>query len=283
MPAAISPAEELKQLQTELEKHQSEAVSLKARIADITKTAGDIEQKNKDFEKAAAAAAKSLEELRDYADCKRKVLEAKVPKEEIAAKKKEAEDKLKALEKEADDAAKAIAGKEAAVANAKANTAAKQKAFDDVSGRRAKNADLLKDIETLRGAIDKQAANPSRAYFLLLILLDRLEQVKLTKPEDYAKELNDAGAALAEAIRAQRTAEQDLEKARAEEKEKAKAFQDEKAKWIQKTLDAIPAGEPAPPAPPPQQPAQEPAPPAPPPGPEPPVSSGGGGTPTGPT
>lgn len=280
MPAAISPAEELKQLQTELEKHQSEAVSLKARIADITKTAGDIEQKNKDFEKAAAAAEKSVQDLRDYADCKRKVLEAKVPKEEIAAKKKEAEDKLKALKKEADDAAKAIAGKETAVANAKAKVAEKQKAFDEVSARRAGNADLLKDIEALRGAIEKQAANPSRAYFLLLILLDRLEQVKLTKPEDYAKELNDAGAALADAIKAQRTAEQELEQAKTDEKEKAKAFQDEKARWIQKTLDALPAGEPAPKAPPAQQPAQPPQPPPPPP--TPPVDSGGGGT-SGPT
>jgi DNA repair exonuclease SbcCD ATPase subunit len=62
-PHAISPAEELKQLQADLKQLLGEAERIKSRIADIIKTAGDVEQKNKDFEKAAAANDKAVAQL----------------------------------------------------------------------------------------------------------------------------------------------------------------------------------------------------------------------------
>lgn len=243
MPNAIAPGEELKQLQADLENNQAAAAAIKARIADLTRTAGDIEQKNKDFEKAAAATAKTAEQLTEFFECKKKVLEQKVAKDDIKAKKALAEGERKKKEDAAETAAKIVREqKEPALAAAKAKTAAKQKTFDEVAGRRARNAEILKELEALRAAVEKQTDNPSRAYFLLLVMKDRLDELKLTKPADYAAELNAAGAELAEAVKQQRAAEQGLEQAKATEKQTAQAYQDAKAKFLENALATIPAG-----------------------------------------
>lgn len=242
MPDATSPAEILKKLELELDANQRNATRLKSQIADVKKTVDDIEQKTKDAEKAAAGNEENFLKLKEQADCKKRALEPKVPDPKaIEAREKEAAAKLKKLKDAADEARNAIGPLEINVAEAKVVTAWKQREFDEIAGIPARNTEILKEVTALLKQVETEEAakNCSRAYFLVLVILDLLCQYDRRTPEEWAKALKEAGNALAEAARYQRAAEEKLEAAKADEKAKLKAYKDAKAKWVQEALEGI--------------------------------------------
>jgi predicted nucleic acid-binding Zn-ribbon protein len=253
MPDVVSPAEELAQLKQDLEGKQSdtsrlakEVDQLKARIADLSKTVGDIDQKTSAYEKAAGAAGDQLKNLKAYVDTEKTMLKAALEPSsitDIEGKKNAALQKLADLKTGLSAATKKATDADTAYSEAKDATAAAQAAYKAIADLPAANADVIKDLAGLRPAADKQGAANSlgRQYLLVLVMEDRLKAIKTLTPEEYKKELNNAGSALAEASNAHSTAKDELDAAVAAQKQMQKDLDDATAKWRQETLDSIPA------------------------------------------
>jgi len=244
MPDATSPDDALAELEKQLTENQKTADRLKAEIADQKKIAGDVDQKEKDFTKAADDLAKQKKVFDDFVVREKKMLEATVDKNAIQALKKAALDELKGLADKVTDAANAVQAAEKALADAKAATASKQADFDKLAGVPAANAAILKDAASLLDKANNEgkANNFSRMYFLVLVLEDRLKQLDLTAPDDYTKALNQAAADLTAAGNAERAAKTALDAANAALKEAQKNFDAKKASWRDDALKQIPAG-----------------------------------------
>ena len=248
----VSPAEELAQLKQDLEGKQNDTSrlarqidQLNARIADLSKTAVDIDQKTSAYEKAAGAAGDQLKTLTAYVNTEKTMLKAALEAgsmTDIENKKKAALQKLADLKTELDGAIKKAADADNAYSKAKNATAEAQKAYKAIADLPTANADVIKDLAGLRAAADKQGTANSlgRQYFLVLVMEDRLKTIKTLTPEEYKKQLNDAGSALAEASNAQGTAKDELDVAVAVQKQTQKDLDDATAKWRQETLDSIP-------------------------------------------
>jgi hypothetical protein len=251
-PIVVSPAEELVQLKQGLEGKQNdtsrlakEIDQLKARIGNLSKTVSEIDQKTSAYEKAAGPASDQLKNLTTYVYTQRTKLKAALKASSItdiegtlrAELKKLEELKtllLKATEK-ADDA-------RTAHSKAKDATALAEAEYKAIADLPVPNADLLKDLAGLRPAADKQGTANSlgRQYFLVLVMEDRLKTIKTLKPEEYKKQLNDAGRALAQASNAESIARDELDTAVAAQKQMQKHLDDKTAKWRQETLNSIP-------------------------------------------
>jgi predicted nucleic acid-binding Zn-ribbon protein len=256
MPVATLPADELAQLKQDLEVKQNdtsklakEIDNLKAQIADLSKTVGDIDQKTSAYEKASGAAGDQVKDLTAYVKTEKAMLKAAVSTStvtDVEGKKSAALQKLADLKTKLADATKKAADADTAYRKAKDVTVAAQAAYKAIADLPGANADVIKDLTGLRTAADKQGAANSlgRQYFLVLVMEDRLGTIKALTPEEYKKQLNDAGSALAAASDAQTTAKDALDAAVAEQKQTQKDLDDERAKWRQETLDSIPATSP---------------------------------------
>jgi predicted nucleic acid-binding Zn-ribbon protein len=253
MAAAILPVDELAQLKQDLEEKQNdtsklakEMDQLKARIADLSKTVSDIDQKTSAYEKAAAGTSDQLKNLTAYVETGKTMLKAALDEKsitEIQGKKTAALQKLADLKAGLSDATKKAGDADTAYSNAKDTTTAAQAAYKVIADLPTSNADVIKDLAGLRAAADKQGAanNLGRQYFLILVMEDRLNAIKTLTPEEYKKQLNDAGSALAEASGAQSTTKDDLDAAVGAQKQTQKDLDDATAKWRQETLDSLPA------------------------------------------
>jgi len=251
MPDAISPADELKVLKQTLEENQTKSAELakgsehlKAQIADLEKTVKEVDQKKKDFEKAAAGADQKKKELLVYVKREKQMLEATVPHATIQAAKEKADNALTALDGLVTKAATEARTKATELGTARATTAAKQADFNRVAGRAAANDEIFKDLAALRAAADKMSAanNLSKMYFLVLVMEERLGQLDLLTPAEQERQLNVAGAALAAAAEAERTAREASDAATEKETQARKDLETARAKSRQATLDAIPEG-----------------------------------------
>ena len=113
-----SPADELKNLKASLEANQAKDDELgktielqKGRIAELTKTVAEIEQKQKAWDKAAQDAADKRKEFDNYLKVKEPILEAVVPEATRTAllnAKKAAESKVSELAKAVETASAAV-------------------------------------------------------------------------------------------------------------------------------------------------------------------------------
>lgn len=250
MSDATSPAEELQKLEDELEANQKDAERLKAEIAGLKKTAGEVDQKTKDLEKAADDLNARKADLDHFVTREKKMLEEIVDKDAIQKLKKAATDALDALKGKIETAATDVQKASDALAAAKKVTAEKQAAFNKVTAIPATNAEILKDALSLRDKANEagKANSFSQMYFLVLVLADRLDKLDLTTPAEYTKKLNQAAADLTAASNAERAAKEALDDAVAAQKEAQKNFDDKRAKWREETLKLIPAGNGAAPA-----------------------------------
>ena len=253
MPDLVSPAAELTQLKQDLEGKQSdtsrlakEIDQLKARIADLSKTVVDIDQKTSAYEKAASATGDQLQKLAAYVNTEKTMLKAALEPgsmTDIESKKNAALQKLADLKSGLSGATKKVADVNTAYSSAKDATGAAQVAYKAIADLPAANTDVINDLAGLRSTADKQGATNSlgRQYFLVLVMEDRLKAIKTLTPEEYNRQLNDAGSALAEASNAQSTGKDELDAAVAAQKQTQKDLDDATAKWRQATLDSIPA------------------------------------------
>lgn len=251
MPDAISPADELKVLKQTQEENQTKAAELakgsehlKAQIADLEKTVKEVDQKKKDFEKAVAGADQKKKELLAFVKREKQMLEATVPHATIKAEKTKADDALKKLDEKVETAATQAREKAVKLGEARTATAATQADFNTVAGRAAANDEIFKDLVALRAAADKQSAanNLSKMYFLVLVMEERLGQLDLISPAEQEQQLNAAGAALAAAAEAERTAKEASDAATGAEKQARKDLETARSRSRQATLDAIAGG-----------------------------------------
>lgn len=257
MPAGKSPADELAQLKLKLDQKQKDNSEiakdmdrLKGQIASLSKTVGDIDLKTKAFEKAATGAAGQAKDLAAYVHTEKTMLEAALTgqaSQDVRDAKSAALQKLKDLADALESASAAAATASREYTQAQTDTAAAQAAYIAVAALPAANADILKDLTTLRAAADKQGAANSlgRMYFLILLMVDRLAALTPLTPEDYATKLNGVGTALAAAADDETAAKEALNSALADQKDAQKDLDDGRAKWRQDMLDAIPAIAPA--------------------------------------
>lgn len=253
MPDTKLPADELAQLKQDLEGKQNatselakEVDRLKAQIADLTKTVGDIDQKTSAYEKAVAATGDQVKVLTDYVKTEKGMLKCALPASavtDVEDKKTAALKSLEDLKTKLTDAIKKATEADKAYGAAKDATAAAQAAYKAIAELPGANAEIVKDVTALRVAADKQGAVNSfgRQYFLVLVMEDRLGAINALTPEEYKKQLNEAGSALASASDAQTTAKDTLDAAVAAQKQAQKDLDDARAKWRQETLDSIPA------------------------------------------
>lgn len=240
----ISPAKELSELKEQAEVKGKEVEILKARIAELTKTVGDLEKKEKEFEKASASTEQQKKDLECFADTRKPRLEQTVAKAAIVTLKSDATENLDALSQGVTDTQAEVASAAAAHETTKAATAQKQAKFAAVTAIPDSNAQVLKDLLSLKTEADKEdtANNLGRMYFLLLLIEDRLDDLQIITPADYMKRLNDAGSALTAAAKAEREAKDALEQANAALKDAQKKLQDQRGKWRKEVLDAIQPG-----------------------------------------
>lgn len=239
-----SPAKELSELKEQAELKSKEVEALKARIAELTKTVGDLEKKEKEFEKASASTEQQKKDLECFANTRKPRLEQTVAKAAITTLKNDATEKLDALSQDVTEAQAEVAAATAAHETAKAATAEKQAKFAAVTAIPEANAQVLKDLVSLKTEADKEDAanNLGRMYFLLLLIEDRLDDLQIITPADYMKRLNDAGSALTAAAKSEREAKDALDQANAALKDDQKKLQDQRGKWRKEVLDAIQPG-----------------------------------------
>ena len=210
------PADKLSELRQELEGKESEnsklakkIEQLKAQISDVSKTVGDIDQKTSAYEKAAGAIGDQVKDLTEYVRTEKTMLKAALPANivtDVENKKSAALQKLANLKTKLDTATTTAANADTAHGTAKNVTAAAQVAYKAIADLPDANAAILKDLTELRRAADKQGAANSlvRQYFLILVMEDRLGTIKALAPDDYKKQLNEAGSGLASAAGDQR-------------------------------------------------------------------------------
>ena len=215
MPDTKLPADELAQLKQDLEGKQNatselakEVDRLKAQIADLTKTVGDIDQKTSAYEKAVAATDDQVKVLTDYVKTEKGMLKCALPATavtDVEEKKADALTSLADLKTKLTDAIKKATEADKAYGTAKDATAAAQAAYKTIAELPGANTEIVKDVTTLRVAADKQGAVNSfgRQYFLVLVMEDRLGAINALTPEEYNKQLNDAGTAVSQASAAQ--------------------------------------------------------------------------------
>lgn len=252
-----SPADELKDLKASLEANQAKDNELgktielqKGRIAELTKTVAEIEQKQKAWEKAAQDSADKKKELENYRKLKVPIVEAVVPeptRTELLNAKKAAETKLSDLAKAVETASATVDAQAQAYATAKAATASRQREYTALTNLAAQNEARLKDLATLRADADKAAAanNMARMFVLLVFIDDGLKKLQLPSAAEYLAQLNKAGSAVAAAGQAERAAKDAVDKANADRQQAQKDFDEAKAKWRQQLLDSIPDPKPA--------------------------------------
>jgi chromosome segregation ATPase len=251
------PADELITLKQELENKQNnnsnlakDIEHLKAKIADLSKLVGDIDKKAGAYdEKAADAVSDQVTTLSDYVKTEKKGLNAALPQDtvtDIQNKKTTALGKLAELKTKVTEAATKVGEADKALDTTKAATKAAQGAYTKIADLPGANAEIVRDLSGLRAAAEKQDAANSlgRQFFLILIMEDRLKEVKALTPEQYEEQLNDAGSNLAHATAAQVTAKETYDAAVAAQKQAEKDRADAVAKWRQQTLESIPAGPP---------------------------------------
>jgi hypothetical protein len=252
-----SPADELKDLKASLEANQAKDDELgrtielqKGRIAELTKTVAEIEQKQKAWDKAAQDAADKRKEFDNYLKVKEPIVEAVVPeatRTELINAKVAAEYKVSELAKGVEAASAAVDAKAQAYAAAKAATASRQSEYTALTNLAAQNETRLKDLATLKADADKAAAanNMQRMYLLLVFIGDGLKRLQLPTSAEYLAQLNKAGSAVAAAGQAERASKDALDKANADRQQAQKDFDEAKAKWRQQLLDSIPDPKPA--------------------------------------
>jgi predicted nucleic acid-binding Zn-ribbon protein len=252
-----SPADELNKLEQELEDKQNtnnnlakDIDRLKVKIADLGKTVGDIDKKANAYdEKAAGVVNDQVTALKSYVETEKKGLNAALPAgtvKDIQDKKAAALQKLADLKTKLTQAVTKVGEADKAFATAKAATATAQAAYTTIADLPGTNVEIVKDLSGLRTAAEKQDAahNLGRQYFLVLIMEDRLKDFKALTPEQYEKQLNEAGSNLAHATAAQATAKEASNAAVAAQKQAEKDLADALAKWRAETLESIPAGPP---------------------------------------
>jgi archaellum component FlaC len=252
-----APADELIELKQELEDKKTnnnniakDIDRLKAKIADLSKTVGDIDKKASAYdEKAAGVVSDQVTTLSDYVKTEKKGLNAALPPGTVADiqdKKAAALKKLADLKTKLTEAATKVGEADKALDTTKAATRAAQAAYTKIADLPGANAEIVRDLSGLRAAAEKQDAANSlgRQYFLILVMEDRLKDVKALTPEEYEQQLNDAGSNLAHATAAQVTAKEAHDTAVAAQKQAEKDLADALAKWRQETLESIPAGPP---------------------------------------
>jgi chromosome segregation ATPase len=232
---------DLTELQNELDANQRDAARLKSLIADVKKTVDTIEQKKKDLEKSAASNEQAKEEFTQYVHQEKSMLEPVIDAPAVQHQHDTAVTALNGLRDAIGTAEGGVAQADVDLLNAQAATEAAQKAFDDLAGRPANNADLLKDLAALRAAADKQGSGNllSHQYFLLLVMEDRLGALTLDDPNAYAAALKQAGVALATAKDKEHTAESEMDAAKAALTQARKTYQDAKAKFVATELAKV--------------------------------------------
>lgn len=228
----LTPLQQAEKELASKEKSAVEAARLKAKIADLKRTAAEIEAKKKEYKKAEADVDKKKKEFDDYVDTQVKMLKPVVDVQKIEAVHKKAKDDLKKLE---DDA------KANAVDKFKFDTADKLAAYNRLL---TLHATILKDLAGLKTAAEKEydANNLGRMYLLILFMNDRLNELTPTDPAAYGQALEAAALAYVQAADKEREAKDAADAAAAQDKASAKQLQDARANWRQAALESVEEG-----------------------------------------
>ena len=162
-----------------------------------------------------------------------------------------AEKKLADLATEVGVSNTALAADNAAYSKARVDTVAAQMAYKVEADRPSANTAVLADLAALRALADKNIAANSfgRAYFVVLVMLDRLSRYAPLSVQEYKDLLNAAGVALAEASDVEAATKKNVDAAAVAQRADQQALSDMRANWRQLAINAIPAVLPGPAAP----------------------------------
>ncbi len=242
----------LQQAEAELaktEKSAVEAARIKARIADIKKTNGEVEAKKKEYKKAADGVVKKKQELEKYVATQKTMLEEVVDEAAITQIKDTAR-------KELDDLAATAKAAAEAVDKPKSDTAA---ALADYTRLLTLHATILKDLEGLQKLAGEEydADNLSRMYLVILFMEEQLGKLVPTEVAAYGTALDAAAASYVAAADKEREAKDNRDAAAAKDKALAKQLQDLRGNWRQIARERIEEGPGKVAAAAPEKPAQE--------------------------
>ena len=201
---------ELDDLQNQLDETERELASqtrqrdsLKEDIVSVQKTNTELDQSGDAYGKALDALKNSKKELNEYYLLKWRMVECAVDKNkdeiEAAIKKYDDDTELKRyrVEELVDQ------HQEATIAYDEATSALndRKQQFDEYKDYKAKVEKKLKEIQTLKGKIEREddASHPASMYFLLSEMKKSLEDVKLPSAEELQKKARDRWCDLYEA------------------------------------------------------------------------------------
>lgn len=246
--SAQNPGDLLAQLQSQLAAGQAQNADLakqlarlNAQIADVTKTVADVTKRGADWAKASATAAQQSKDVNAYIKAQLPLLKENVKNmSEIASAKKDGEKQIAGLQADVDKAKANEQQQLQALEKARAETASKQKAYDDLAGLAAANDAVMKDLAALQANADKEkAANRlSHQYYWILAMEDKAKELRQLSVEDYTKQLNAAASDLAAASGAEREAKDVADAATASRVQAEKSLADTSAKM----RDTVAAG-----------------------------------------
>jgi uncharacterized protein YhaN len=256
-----TPAEELQELQADLQNAQTqnatlakEIESLKAKITDLGKLVAEIDGKRDAWEAARKTIVEKHDKEKGFFTDKQAALELHVTPEQGDDNKKKREDAGKEIDALADYIhtlqTTTLPDLQAAYDEAKAETAAKKNDYDGTLKLAQADNDVLKDLAALHTQADSEygKGNYLRTYFLLLEMSDGLTTLEQNTPtpDAYAQQLNDAAMALSDATDAEVKAKAELGAGTAELQSRQKELKDKSDNRRKNILAAIGEGAGAP-------------------------------------
>jgi chromosome segregation ATPase len=247
-----SPSELLGNLQDSLKNNKKDSASLvkkisvlEARVADLSRATGEIDQKVSAYDKAQSGLAKQRIDSDDFFKAKQKVLEDSLPnRQSVIDIKKHGDDEvaaiLKNLQQASDNVDKAqgeLKGLQTMLEAKKADYAAKV----DFGTSLSKD---LKDLQDLQKLADQEndKNNFARMYFYILEMKDDLANINVPTAADYRKSLEAAAVSLSNATEDVRMKKDEVDNTMADMKKLQADYDTAKAKRRETTVAAIQEG-----------------------------------------
>lgn len=251
-PSAVTdPGGDLKALQDKLQMDAAATADLakkmdvlKAQIADLSKSVGDINLQKTAYEKARPTLLAQDNQAQASHDTLKVELAAVIGDKKAAAvlqAQTDGQNAVKDKQTAVDTAATNLNNAVAEYAAAQADTPVKRQAYDRALSLVTRDQTWLKDLNDLATQIEKLRPGRqfSQMYFLVLEMEASLKKVELPEVNDYLATLNNATTALAAAVNKERDKKAAVDQATAALQQAQKDLTDATTNRRQKTLDSL--------------------------------------------
>lgn len=250
-PAVTDPGGDLKALQDKLQMDAAATADLakkmdvlKAQIADLSKSVGDINLQKTAYEKARPTLLAQDNQAQASHDTLKVELAAVIGDKKAAAvlqAQTDGQNAVKDKQTAVDTAATNLNNAVAEYAAAQADTPVKRQAYDRALSLVTRDQTWLKDLNDLATQIEKLRPGRqfSQMYFLVLEMEASLKKVELPEVNDYLATLNNATTALAAAVNKERDKKAAVDQATAALQQAQKDLTDATTNRRQKTLDSL--------------------------------------------